>query len=202
MVGAAQSTLGAPGPENSASPVQRNGQLKASLIDACAASTSAPNRVRDFNSDPANHSTFGTLLIRRKFTNNTGADVTRLRFRIVDVTTAPAGAGAADLRARTSSTAPVSVSAACGGASAQVRGLTLEDAGLQPEGGGFNSTLSAGAITLGTPLAAGASVNVGFLLGVERAGNFRFFINVEALPAETSAPAPTLRRTNARDAAK
>ena len=31
-----------------------------------------PNRVRDFTTDPANNSTFGTLLIRRTLTNNTG----------------------------------------------------------------------------------------------------------------------------------
>jgi hypothetical protein len=99
----------------------------------------------------------------------------------VDVTTAPAPAGAADLRARSSATSFVSVSAACGGA-AQVRGLTLEGPPAQGLGGGLNSTLAAGHVTLSTPLAAGASVNVEFLLGVERDGVFRFFINVEALP--------------------
>ena len=201
-VGAAQSILGAPGPENSASPVQRNGKIKSSLIDACAASTSAPNRVRDLTPDPANNSSAGTLAIRRKFTNNTGADVTRLRFRIVDLTTAPAAPGAADLRARTSATAVVSVSASCGGAAVQVRGLTLEDAAVQPEGGGVNSTLAAGSVSLATPLAAGASVNVGFLLGVEQSGNFRFFINVEALPGEPGAGPSTRGHTSARGEAK
>ena len=49
-----------------------------------------------------------------------------------------------------------------------------------PVGGGLHSTLSAGTVSLATPLAAGASISVQFLLGVERAGNFRFFINVEA----------------------
>jgi hypothetical protein len=49
-------------------------------------------------------------------------------------------------------------------------------------GGGYNSTVSAGTITLGTPLAAGASVNVQFLLGVQQTGNFRFLVIVEALP--------------------
>jgi hypothetical protein len=42
--------------------------------------------------------------------------------------------------------------------------------------------LSAGTITLGTPLANGASVNVNFLLGVQTTGTFRFLIIVEALP--------------------
>ena len=42
--------------------------------------------------------------------------------------------------------------------------------------------MSAGTITLGTPLANGASINVHFLLGVQQAGKFRFFVNIEALP--------------------
>jgi hypothetical protein len=42
--------------------------------------------------------------------------------------------------------------------------------------------LSAGTVTLATPLAAGASLNFRFLLGVQQNGSFRFFINVEALP--------------------
>src|SRR3989442_1845150 len=73
--------LGAPGPESLSSPFQRNSTIPAFLLDATVAQSSSPNRVRDFTSDPANNSTFGTLSIRRRFTNNTGADVTRLRFR-------------------------------------------------------------------------------------------------------------------------
>jgi hypothetical protein len=37
-------------------------------------------------------------------------------------------------------------------------------------------------VTLGTPLAAGASINLQFLLGVEKTGSFKFFFNIEALP--------------------
>jgi len=44
----------------------------------------------------------------------------------------------------------------------------------------LHSTLSAGTVTLTSPLAPGSSVSVQFLLGVERQGAFRFFINVEA----------------------
>ena len=39
-----------------------------------------------------------------------------------------------------------------------------------------------GTITLGTPLANGASANLQFLLGVQTTGKFRFLIIVEALP--------------------
>jgi hypothetical protein len=63
-----------------------------------------------------------------------------------------------------------------------VQGTTLEQPPAQPNGGAFNSTISAGTVTLGTPLAPGASINVRFLLGVKQTGSFRFFINVEALP--------------------
>ncbi|MCA1616827.1 MAG: lamin tail domain-containing protein, partial [Acidobacteria bacterium] len=192
--------LGAPGPENAESPVEYNSQIKAKLIDACAASSSAPNRSRDNSfSDPGNNSTFGTLSIRRKFTNNTGVPVTRLRFRIVNATVGPAPTGTADLRALTSGNLSVSVSAACGGASVQVRGTTLEAPPAQALGGGLNSTFSAGAVALDTPLAAGASINVQFLLGVEQTGDFRFFINVEALPGPAAVEASRRRMPKAGD---
>jgi hypothetical protein len=42
--------------------------------------------------------------------------------------------------------------------------------------------MSAGTITLATPLANGASVDVRFLLGIQQTGSYRFFVNVEALP--------------------
>jgi hypothetical protein len=35
-------------------------------------------------------------------------------------------------------------------------------------------------ITLGTPLAPGASINVRFLLGIQQTGSFKFFVNMEA----------------------
>ncbi|MFL6208006.1 MAG: Ig-like domain repeat protein [Pyrinomonadaceae bacterium] len=172
-----QSTLGAPGPENLASPLQRNATIKATLIDPQAASTATPNRVRDFT--PVTNGPSGTLTIRRKFTNNTGAPVTRLRFRVVDITTTPVPAGTADFRVLTSTTATVTIT---GGSMVTVQGLTLETPPAQTSGGGLNSTLAAGTVTVGTPIANGASINVHFQLGVQQAGSFRFFINVEALP--------------------
>ena len=53
--------------------------------------------------------------------------------------------------------------------------------GGQPNGGGFNSSLSAGTVTLGTPLANGASLDLQFLLGIQQTGNFRIYLNIEAL---------------------
>jgi hypothetical protein len=121
------------------------------------------------------------LDIRRRFTNNTGALVTRLRFRITDISTFPAPLGTADLRAISSS--DIAVTNPCTGGSLTVRGTTLETSVLgQPNGGGFNSTLSAGIVTLAQPILPGASIDVRFLLGVEQTGNIKFFIVVEALP--------------------
>jgi hypothetical protein len=63
-----------------------------------------------------------------------------------------------------------------------VQGTTLEVPPLQPQSGGFNSSLSADTITLIVPLAPGASINLHFLLGVQQSGSFKFFLNIEALP--------------------
>jgi hypothetical protein len=60
-----------------------------------------------------------------------------------------------------------------------VEGTTLETPPAQSLGGGHNSTMT---VTLGTPLAPGASVNLQFLLGVQQTGSFKFFFNIEALP--------------------
>ena len=185
--------LGAPGPENLSSPIQRNANFAANLLDATVPGANPPNRVRDFTSDPANNSTFGTLSIRRRIVNNTGGNVTRLRFRIVDQTTFPAPSGFADLRARSSVAvvvAGINDSATClaTGApatppcTATVQGTTLEQPPTQPNGSAFNGSLSAGTVTLGTPLANGASINLQFLLGIQQTGTFKFFFNVEALP--------------------
>ncbi|HYP52582.1 MAG TPA: hypothetical protein VEQ42_03530, partial [Pyrinomonadaceae bacterium] len=198
---ASQQRLGAPGPENLSSPIQRN--LATALVDPCVSSSASPNRVRDLTNDPAEpNDTFGSLFIRRKFTNNTGANVTRLRFRIIDITTfpsavfslppppndfcgAPGSDCAADLRARTSTDVIVSISAGCGGGTATVRGTTFEQAARPnnlPHGGAYNSTLSAGTVTLATPLANGASIDVQFRFGVQQQGKFRVFIKYELLP--------------------
>jgi hypothetical protein len=177
--------LGSPGPENLSSPVQRNASFGVALLDPCAAGSSPPNRIRDFTSDPANNSTFGTLDIRRTYTNNTGASVTRLRFRVIDLTTFPAPSGIADLRPLTSAPVNVLVDRAPCGAGAStitVAGTTLELPPAQANGGGFNSSLSAGTVTLASPLANGASIDLRFLLGIQQTGSFKFYINVEALP--------------------
>jgi hypothetical protein len=182
--------LGAPGPENLSSPIQRNASFAVDLLDPCVGAPSPPNRVRDFTSDSANNSTFGTLDIRRTVTNQTGANVTRLRWRVIDLTTFPAPSGIADLRPRTSTAVVVTVDRApCGSGTSNVtvQGTTLEvrapaPSPQQPNGGGFNSSMSSGTVTLATPLANGAGIDVRFLLGIQQTGSFKFYLNVEALP--------------------
>jgi hypothetical protein len=173
-VGAGQ-RLGAPGPENSSAPLTRT-SLIAALLDGAVGSSSAPNRVRGFAGVP--NAPFGTVELRRTITNNTGANITRLRFRVIDITTFPAAATFADLRPITSADVMVSTSSG----TVLVRGTTLETPPSQGAGGGFNSSLSVGTVTLATPLANGASVNVRWVLGVQQTGTFRFVVNVEALP--------------------
>jgi hypothetical protein len=182
--------LGAPGPKNLSAPVIIS-TIAAAPIDSTQPITASPNRVRDMTSVPANNSTFGTLEIRRRFINTTGVPVTRLRFRVIDITTFPAIPTNADLRPISSSDVNVSGindTVTCGGSptpcTTAVRGTALETGGGggQPNGGGWNSSLSANIISLGTPLGAGNSVSLRFVMGVEQKGNFRFVVSIEALP--------------------
>ncbi|HEX8560091.1 MAG TPA: Ig-like domain-containing protein [Pyrinomonadaceae bacterium] len=181
--------LGAPGPENASSPRRRdNAGVSAPLLDSTKPSSAEPNRHRDLTSGA--NATFGRLSIRRRVVNNTGSPVTRLRFRIVELTTFPSpGGGQSDLRALSSSNISVSAvndpgtcSPAATPCTVTVLGTTLEQPPAQGSGGGYNSTLAAGTVTAATPLANGASINLHFELGIETPGKFRFYIIVEALP--------------------
>ena len=182
--------LGAPGPENISNP-RFNSVITTLLLDSNFGGPAPPNRIRDFT--PVTNGAQGTLSVRRRFVNNTGAPVTRLRFRIVDISTFSVPGGIADVRALTSSNVTVNgvtdagtCLAANGVATTPctvtVLGTTLEEPPTQPMGGGNNSSMSAGTITLATPLAPGASINLQFLLGVQQTGSFKFFFNIEALP--------------------
>jgi hypothetical protein len=211
-IGNAGQHLGAPGPENLSSPVQRNTTIKSTFIDpGCTGDATVPTqacpRYRDATPSPGSPtSSNGSLSLRRRFVNSTGTAVTRLRFRIVDITTFLTPVGTADLRAITSADQPAICQGTGNGCSGPgtpitITGTTLETPPTQPNGGGFNSTLSAGTITLATPLANGAGINVQFLLGVQRGGAYRFFINVEALPGGSSLAAPSSVTRSAKVAA-
>ena len=62
---------------------------------------------------------------------------------------------------------------------------------MQVNGGGLNSSLSSGTVTLQTPLPDGESIDVRFLLGIQQTGSFKFFINIEALTREPVIPPDT-----------
>jgi hypothetical protein len=196
-VGATNSPLlGSPGPENNSSPNIRNGVLTPGLVDPSTPVTAAPNRLRStapftYN-DPTTSNVidfpYGTLAVRRTYTNYTGSDVTRLRFRVVDISAGVAPTGTADTRAITSMPEVVNTSTL----TITVQGTVLEQPPVQNEGGGYNSTLSCcttgtavngeRTVTLAQPLAPGETVAVQWLLGLKQKGNFRFYVNIEAVP--------------------
>jgi hypothetical protein len=189
--------LGAPGPQNTSSPVNLNDLFGVGLTSPTADKDASPNRERDPSPDSC--SPLGTLLLRRSFTNNTGAFVTRLRFRVIDDTTVNSpdeslGGLQAILHVRSSS--GETLTGVPGRGNVQVFGLQDEQEFMENETqcGGLNNSLSVSdgegdAFTLDNPLAPGATVDVVFLLGVQQGGHFRFFVNIEAL--ETSAPVAT-----------
>ncbi|HEV2863632.1 MAG TPA: hypothetical protein VGX48_21645, partial [Pyrinomonadaceae bacterium] len=134
----------------------------------------------------------GTLRFRRTITNNTATPVTRMRIRVVDITTLntptspQAGrpnycfAPCADLRVLSSSDEPL-VATSTG--PKPTSGTTLEYAAFQPLGGGYNSSLNVNQVSSGTPLAPmTGTVNVNILVGIMRGGTARFFFFVEAAP--------------------
>jgi Bacterial Ig-like domain (group 3) len=180
--------LGAPGPENIGSPIVRNAPLPMLLLDATKAASIEPNRGRSLA--PVTNGANGTLTIRRRIRNDTGGAVTRLRFRIIDISTLPVPGGVADMRALDSidviisnildsQTCLASTGSATTPCTITVNGTVVETPPAQAMGGATNSTYT---VTLGTPLAAGASVNVQWVLGLQSTGSFKFFLNVEALP--------------------
>lgn len=183
VYGSLTAILGAPSPENLASPIQRNLALPANMLDPAVSPNVAPNRVRDTTAVGPN-AALGTMSIRRTVVNNTGSNVTKLRFRVIDMTTLNSpgyvlGGTQSDMRVLSSTDFTTTIT---GGQQVLVRGTTLETPPAQAIGGGMHSGLSAGVITLAQPLAPGQSISVQFLLGVQQSGTFRFFVNVEALP--------------------
>jgi hypothetical protein len=180
--------LGAPGPQNSTSPIQPTrlaATYAVSALDPCVYPNSPPNAVRDFTSNPGDNSTFGTLTLRLRVTNLSGAGTSRLRFRIVDLTTFPALPGTADLRLLTSTSSVVTIDGApCGGGTSNVtaQGMVLEQPPARPEGGGINSSVSASTITMATPLPVNQSINLNLKFGVEQEGRYHIGFFIETLP--------------------
>jgi len=152
--------------------------MRVSLLDPSLSASSAPNYVCDFTPGPPLTSSLGTISLRRKITNNTGGNVTRLRLRVVDVTTYPAGGEAADYRVLSSGSTVVPLT---GGGSVTAQGFTADPPDY-PTGHGLQSGLRSSTITLNTPLPLNSSIYVNLTLGVETDGEGRFAFVVEALP--------------------
>ena len=192
-------TLGAPGPEGLTSPVQRNADFPAALLDTGRSAGAAPNRVRDLL-DTGQNKSFGTMSIRRTITNNTGAPVDYLSFRVVQITTFPPSPADADLRVLDSADIVVTRS---NGTQVDVRGTYVEQPPNQLNGGAHNSSIGVGYINLeDNPIEDGETVSVQFLLGVEKTGSFRFYVNVEAFDECTCPEALESKGTKAKTKAK
>ncbi|MBD0324889.1 MAG: hypothetical protein ICV68_00575, partial [Pyrinomonadaceae bacterium] len=170
--------LGAPGPQNLSSPPLSSARFRVELIDPAVTSDVAPNRVRDQTPDPMNNSRYGTMSIRRKFVNISSQPITRLRFRIIDITGYPFMTGTSDIRFINSGS---TVATRSDGTNVFVQGTTLETPPAQINGGGWNSSATAHDVTMSTPLQPNQSISLQFMLGVQETGYFRFFIVIEAL---------------------
>jgi hypothetical protein len=185
-LGATASALGAPNPASLASPLHDNAAIASARVDSGVGEGTSPNRTRCTTCTSTN-APLGTLTLRRRFTNNTGQTLTRMRFHVLQLSTLNNTEGQpspADLRLLTSASTTFPT-ALC------VQGTMVEQPALQVIGAGLNSTVTldlSGDTTTncndnGTPgLSNGEGVNVQFVLGVQTAGNYRFFVNVEALP--------------------
>ena len=185
VVNGVQPRLGSIGPENFSAPTVRN-SMSINALDCGASATAAPNHVTDTTTNSVNSK---TLKIRRTITNNTGAPVTLLRFRAMQITTlgSPNEVGAtaqADVRPVTSANETVTVNAPCigTGTSRTVQALTLDAPTTHALGGGFNSTVRSGTVTLRQPLQPGQSIDLNFWLAVVTSGKYRYFFNIEAQP--------------------
>ncbi len=172
-----QSTLGAPGPEKLTSPIDRSSGFSAVVIEPLAGVNSNPNRVRTGVGNS------GTLQFRRRVTNNTGASVTKLRLRVLSLTTLHSAGYATPTQAdlRPVSGGDVVIPATSNGVTT-LQGLTLETPPLQAIGGGINSSLAQTDVSLATPLLNGTTTDINIVLNIHRVGSYNYFISIEALP--------------------
>jgi hypothetical protein len=163
--------LGAPGPENQTGAVQRNSGFSVAAPPGVASSVRRA-------SPAVTNGTLGTLSLRRRFTNNTGQTLSKLRFRVADVSTWNSRlifGNQAERRVLDATLAGLS--------GAGLLATKVETPPQQPSGGGVNTGLVLnGSLTLAQPLAPGQSVDVEFLLGVIKGGSYQFIVTIEAAP--------------------
>src|SRR5213078_3933091 len=112
--------------------------ITSTLVDPTVGADASPNRTRCTTCTSTN-APLGTLTLRRRFTNNTGQTITRLRFHIMELSTLNNTEGQvspADLRQLTSASTTFPT-ALC------VQGTMVEQPALQVIGAGLNSTVTA-----------------------------------------------------------
>jgi hypothetical protein len=165
---------GTPGPENLSSPLPRSSsQISAALLDASVPAGAVPNQVHTGTT-----SNDTTLSVRRTFTNNTGANITRLRFRVTDLSTYGYRTDSeADLRLISSPDINVTLG---DNSVVAVKGTSFEAVPAGFSEGGVNSTASVQSVTPAHPLAPGATVSVQFLFNVRIEGQYRFAFEAQA----------------------
>jgi hypothetical protein len=162
-----QSALGSPGPQNLTSP--RSVALPVALADPAIDANLSPNRIQ-----VGNYHYF-----RRMFTNNTGAPITKLRFRIAELSTLFGDGyvpGGIDWRGITTTDAAINVPAAV-----TAKGLTLEAPSVPysatGRGGGYNASFTADLSGLpGGALANNASIYINIGFRNVKAGSFYFMV--------------------------
>ena len=176
-----QSQLGPPSPSGLNSSRIIPG-LNLGNIDTSIGENYFPNRERDSNAAGA---TLGTIIFRRKITNNTGRTIKRLRLRFSKLTTLGSphynpSPTQADLRVISSNGG--SVNSRDRMSTINYRGTTLETSPAQPLGGGVNSALTGFTdVELPGGLLDGQSENFQFVFGVQSGGGFTAVLNIEAL---------------------
>jgi hypothetical protein len=186
--------LGAPGPQNLGSPrtLSHSGGLVSDRMNACVSRDRSPNRVRDLTPGPAATSSLGTMEFRVRWTNNSGVDLTRLRFRIIDLTTGHPASGIADLRLLSVANVDVTLDSdyPCGSAptTSVASGMQIETPPAQDIGGGYNSSLADTEVTPTSRLVNGVTTRVAIKVGVQQAGFARFCVVPETVPAVTAFP--------------
>ncbi len=176
IYGGATSVLGYPGPQNLTDPRDHQ-PLAGALVPDPTSPTGTKQNLRNFIPGP--NSSFGTLTIFRRITNVGSTPITKLRFRVVDMTTfnSPTlSSPQADLRLLSFSPAAVPAG--------QPKATMLDAAADQPNAGGWNSSANVdGSIDLGgNPLLPGQSLDVRFVLGVQANGKYRFYLALEGKP--------------------
>lgn len=174
--------LGAPGPKSLTGPQTYSNQLfPGDLLDPGVSTNSSPNRVRVGSGNS------GTLSIRRSVTNNTNQSFDRIVFRVIEIPTVNSPV-TVDNQAifhlqSSGDEGPFTNSL---GRNGFLHGTTLEYDNIcgcepaHPHGGGLNSSVAISPVFI----APGDTVDFQLLVDVERSGNYRFWVYVEAYPAE------------------